>query len=141
VCSSDPGHLGLGRLIVFWDDNRITIDGGTDLSTSEDIGARYQASGWHFVACDGHDPTDIRRAIACGGFPFGDVLGGGRGWAATFRYNARAQTAIRKFVRRQDPFPTGLCQRRQMGARLAPGPRRGARGWWAPVRVRTCTGP
>ena len=57
------GHLGLGRLIVFWDDNRITIDGGTDLSTSEDIGARYRASGWHFVACDGHDPDDIARAI------------------------------------------------------------------------------
>jgi transketolase len=57
------GHLGLGRLIVFWDDNRITIDGATDLSTSEDIGARYQASGWHFVACDGHDPDDIARAI------------------------------------------------------------------------------
>jgi transketolase len=57
------GHLGLGRLIVFWDDNHITIDGGTDLSTSEDIGARYQASGWHFVACDGHDPADIARAI------------------------------------------------------------------------------
>jgi transketolase len=57
------GHLGLGRLIVFWDDNRITIDGGTDLSTSEDIGARYEASSWHFVACDGHDPTDIARAI------------------------------------------------------------------------------
>jgi transketolase len=57
------GHLGLGRLMVFWDDNRITIDGGTDLSTSEDIGARYQASGWHFVACDGHDPADIARAI------------------------------------------------------------------------------
>jgi transketolase len=57
------GHLGLGRLIVFWDDNRITIDGGTDLSTSENIGARYAASGWHFVACNGHDPADIARAI------------------------------------------------------------------------------
>ena len=57
------GHLGLGRLIVLWDDNRITIDGGTELSTSEDIGARYQASGWHFAACDGHDPEDVARAI------------------------------------------------------------------------------
>jgi transketolase len=57
------GHLGLGRLIVLWDDNRITIDGGTDLSTSENIGARYEASGWHFIACDGHDPEDIGRAI------------------------------------------------------------------------------
>jgi transketolase len=57
------GHLGLGRLNVFWDDNRITIDGATDLSTSEDIPARYAAYGWHVVSCDGHDSTDIRRAI------------------------------------------------------------------------------
>lgn len=57
------GHLGLGRLIVFWDDNRITIDGSTDLSTSEDIAARYRASGWHVEACDGHDFDDIERAI------------------------------------------------------------------------------
>ena len=56
------GHLGLGRLNVIWDDNRITIDGGTDLSTSEDIEARYAAYGWHVVRCDGHDPADIRRA-------------------------------------------------------------------------------
>jgi transketolase len=57
------GHLGLGRLNVLWDDNRITIDGATDLSTSEDIPARYAATGWHVVACDGHDPADIRRAF------------------------------------------------------------------------------
>jgi transketolase len=57
------GHLALGRLNVFWDDNRITIDGATDLSTSEDIPARYAAYGWHVVQCDGHDVADIRRAI------------------------------------------------------------------------------
>lgn len=57
------GHLGLGRLIVLWDDNRITIDGSTDLSTSEDVRARYAATGWHVESCDGHDPADIRRAI------------------------------------------------------------------------------
>ncbi len=57
------GHLGLGRLIVLWDDNRITIDGGTDLSTSEDIKARYAATGWHVESCDGHDFADISRAI------------------------------------------------------------------------------
>jgi len=57
------GHLGLGRLIVFWDDNRITIDGATDLSTTEDIAGRYLASGWHVEACDGHDFNDIERAI------------------------------------------------------------------------------
>jgi len=58
------GHLRLGRLVVLWDDNRITIDGDTDLSTSEDIPARYAAAGWHTVACDGHDLADIERAIA-----------------------------------------------------------------------------
>jgi transketolase len=57
------GHLGLGRMIVLWDDNRITIDGAVSLSSSEDIPARYRASGWHVEACDGHDPADISRAI------------------------------------------------------------------------------
>ena len=57
------GHLKLGRMVVLWDDNNITIDGTTDLSTSEDIKARYEATGWHVVSCDGHDFDDIRRAI------------------------------------------------------------------------------
>jgi transketolase len=57
------GHLGLSRLNVLWDDNRITIDGAVSLSSSEDIPARYRASGWHVVACDGHDPQDIGRAL------------------------------------------------------------------------------
>jgi transketolase len=57
------GHLQLGRMTVLWDDNKITIDGSTDLSTSEDVKARYEATGWHVESCDGHDPADIRRAI------------------------------------------------------------------------------
>jgi transketolase len=57
------GHLGLGRLIVLWDDNRITIDGAVDLSSSEDVKARYLATGWHVESCDGHDFDDIARAI------------------------------------------------------------------------------
>lgn len=57
------GHLKLGKLIVLWDDNNITIDGKVGLSSSEDIHARYAATGWHTVACDGHDTDDIRRAI------------------------------------------------------------------------------
>jgi transketolase len=57
------GHLQLGRLITFWDDNDITIDGGTDLSTSENVPARYEAAGWHVTKCDGHDPDAIRFAI------------------------------------------------------------------------------
>jgi transketolase len=57
------GHLKLGRMIVLWDDNRITIDGSTDLSTSEDVRARYAAASWHVVSCNGHDSADIVRAI------------------------------------------------------------------------------
>jgi transketolase len=57
------GHLGLGRLIVLWDDNRITIDGAVDLSSSEDVKARYAATGWHVESCDGHDFADIDRSI------------------------------------------------------------------------------
>ncbi|MHA6333725.1 transketolase [Qipengyuania sp. CAU 1752] len=57
------GHLKLGRLNVLWDDNAITIDGPTDLSTSENIRARYEATGWHVTECDGHDYADIARAI------------------------------------------------------------------------------
>jgi len=58
------GHLKLGRLNVLWDDNRITIDGDTSVTTSEDTPARYRAAGWHVVACDGHDFADIERALA-----------------------------------------------------------------------------
>ena len=57
------GHLKLSRLVVFWDDNRITIDGSTDLSTSENVRARFEATGWFVNSCDGHDYADIARAI------------------------------------------------------------------------------
>jgi transketolase len=57
------GHLKLGRLILLWDDNRITIDGAVSLSSSEDVPARYAATGWHVTHCDGHDPADIARAF------------------------------------------------------------------------------
>ena len=57
------GHLKLGRLIVLWDDNRITIDGSTDLSRVEDVMARHTASGWHVLECDGLDADAVSRAI------------------------------------------------------------------------------
>ena len=50
-------------MTVLWDDNHITIDGSTDLSTSEDIRARFAATGWHVVSCNGHDANDVARAI------------------------------------------------------------------------------
>jgi transketolase len=57
------GHLKLSRLIVLWDDNRITIDGSTDLSRSEDVVARHQAAGWHTLECDGLDSAKVSKAI------------------------------------------------------------------------------
>ncbi|WP_398286927.1 transketolase [Sphingomonas daechungensis] len=57
------GHLKLGRLIVLWDDNEITIDGSTELSRNEDVVARHQAAGWHTTECDGLDADDVSRAI------------------------------------------------------------------------------
>ncbi|GAA4532456.1 transketolase [Chelativorans composti] len=57
------GHLRLGRLIVLWDDNRISIDGPTRLSTSMNQLARFAAAGWHVQEVDGHDPEAVAAAI------------------------------------------------------------------------------
>jgi len=57
------GHLGLGRMIVLWDDNEITIDGSTAISTSTDQIARFTAAGWHAIRVDGHDPKAVAAAI------------------------------------------------------------------------------
>jgi transketolase len=59
------GHLKLGNLVCLWDDNGITIDGHTDLATSEDIPARFRAEGWSVQSVDGHDPAAVRAALAC----------------------------------------------------------------------------
>ncbi len=58
------GHLKLGKLIVLWDDNAISIDGPTSLSVSDDQVARFKASGWNTIRVDGHDPKAISAAIA-----------------------------------------------------------------------------
>ena len=61
--ASIAGHLGLGRLIVIYDDNSITIDGSTDIAFSEDAPARFAAYGWHTITVDGHDRLAIAGAI------------------------------------------------------------------------------
>jgi transketolase len=58
------GHLKLSKLIVLWDDNKISIDGPTDLTVSDDQRKRFEASGWKTWAVDGHDPEQIAKAIA-----------------------------------------------------------------------------
>lgn len=63
--SSLAGHLGLGNLIMLYDDNQITIDGSTELSFSEDVLGRYEAYGWHtMTVADGdHDVEGLKAAI------------------------------------------------------------------------------
>jgi transketolase len=58
------GHLGLGRLIVLFDDNGISIDGPTSLSTSEDQIGRFKAAGWNTASIDGHDQAAIKVALS-----------------------------------------------------------------------------
>lgn len=57
------GHLKLGRLIAFWDNNSISIDGATSLAVSDNELERFRASGWHVLEIDGHDTDAIRGAI------------------------------------------------------------------------------
>jgi transketolase len=61
--ASFAGHLGLGKLVVLYDDNRVTIDGPTSLTFSENVGARFEAYGWDVQRVDGHDPAATRRAL------------------------------------------------------------------------------
>lgn len=62
--SSLAGHLGLGRLVVIYDDNHITIDGHTDLSFSENVAQRYEAYGWRTLRVDdGNDLVAIDGAL------------------------------------------------------------------------------
>ncbi len=60
---STAGHLGLNKLIVFWDDNEITIDGNLNVAASDNQIKRFKASGWDAHAIDGHDPKEIAKAI------------------------------------------------------------------------------
>jgi transketolase len=57
------GHLQLERLILLWDDNRITDDGSTHLSISEDVAERFRVAGWHVQEIDGHDLAAIDLAL------------------------------------------------------------------------------
>jgi transketolase len=57
------GHLKLGRLIVLFDDNEISIDGPTSLAVSDNQIERFRASHWHTARVDGHDPEAVALAI------------------------------------------------------------------------------
>ena len=61
--ASLAGHLRLGRLVVLYDDNGVTIDGAAGLALADDPGARFAAYGWRAVEADGHDPDSVAAAL------------------------------------------------------------------------------
>lgn len=61
--ASLAGHLKLDRLTLLYDDNQITIDGSTDITFTEDVGARFEAYGWHVQHVDGHDAEAVASAL------------------------------------------------------------------------------
>jgi phosphoribosylformylglycinamidine synthase len=66
-----------------------------------------------------HDLRNVKGLVACGGFSYGDVLGAGRGWAASARHNPRARDALAALFTRTDAFALGVCNGCQMMAQLA----------------------
>lgn len=63
--ASLAGHLGLGKLICLYDDNKITIDGATEIAFTEDVGKRFEAYGWQVIReIDGNDTAAVEDAIA-----------------------------------------------------------------------------
>jgi transketolase len=64
--ASIAGHLRLGNIIYFYDDNNITIEGSTNLTFSEDVGKRFEAYGWHVLHINAYDHDGIREAIIAG---------------------------------------------------------------------------
>jgi transketolase len=62
--ASLAGTLRLGRLIVVYDANRITLSATTNVTFTEDVGARFEACGWHVQQIDGHDPAAVDAALA-----------------------------------------------------------------------------
>ncbi|TCL58292.1 transketolase [Hydrogenispora ethanolica] len=61
--SSLAGDLGLGKLIVIYDDNSISIEGSTEIAFNENVAERYLAYGWQVLKIDGHQPDEIRAAF------------------------------------------------------------------------------
>ena len=60
---SIAGHLNLNKLIVLWDNNSISIDGSTEITTSENMKMRFEACNWQVIQIDGHNYDEIRQAL------------------------------------------------------------------------------
>ena len=106
--ASLAGHLGLGKLTLFYDDNGISLEGPTSLHFSEDVAKRFEAYGWHVTrSCDVNDLASIDAAVdACRADPRVRLSGAGHGQGAWLpagygrcRGNARAARVAARAVR------------------------------------------
>ena len=61
--ASIAGFLGLGKVIYLYDSNKITIEGSTEITYTEDVAGRFKALGWHVQKIDGHDREEIEKAL------------------------------------------------------------------------------
>ncbi len=96
--ASFAGHQKLGKLIFLYDDNHITIDGSTDLAFTEDVGARFEAYGWHVQRVADGDDTDRHRRRHRGRQ--------GRDRAAVARSRCARTSAAARPTSRTQPAPT-----------------------------------
>jgi transketolase len=108
--SSLAGTLGLDELVLIWDDNRITIDGGTDIAFGEDVRARYRAYGWRVLEVDDAADLDALRATLeqARRRETGNGDGGGAGADGSARGGARAGRPTLVAVRSVIGAPSAL---------------------------------
>ncbi len=123
--SFDPGEDIAAPFVQHGAQPRVAILREQGVNGQTEMAAAFARAG--FEAADvhmsdllaGHESlSDFAGLVACGGFSYGDVLGGGGGWARSILYNARARDEFQAFFARGDTFALGVCNGCQMMAQL-----------------------
>ncbi|RMG27569.1 MAG: phosphoribosylformylglycinamidine synthase [Gammaproteobacteria bacterium] len=125
VLTFDPGEDVVAPFVATGARPRVGILREQGVNGQIEMAAAFDRAG--FEAVDLHmsdlvggvqDLSDLKGLVACGGFSYGDVLGAGRGWAATILFNPRVREAFEAFFHREDTFALGVCNGCQMLSRL-----------------------